>query len=246
MSISGADSIGASLARQIADTAARRVLVGVNWTLVEGPAGCGLAQTPARDGAGCRPLRDAGHYRSRSLRALAGLVGSDNRFEVAIGWAAINAHFNRRELIGSPANGLDLLARTAGVGRTVCIGRFPDLGRYLPDALIVEREPRPGEYAEHAAVELLPGAARVAITASALFDGSADRLIGLARGAHIALIGPSTPLAPMLHDWEIGILAGLVIDDAEVAAQVAMEAGAVRALKRAGRYVALCAGDRPC
>lgn len=228
-----------TLAADVTDAPARRVLVGVNWTLVEGPAGCGLAQTPARAGAGCRPLDRAGSYAGRGLKALAGLVGSDNRFEVAIGWAAINAHFNRTDLTGPSTNGLDLLAQSGKSGRTVVVGRFPDLERSLPGALVIEREPRAGEYPESAAAELLAGAARVGITASALFDGSAERLIGLARGARIALIGPSTPLAPGLHDLGVAILAGLVIDNADEAARVVAEAGAVKALKRCGRFVAL-------
>ena len=217
----------------------RRVLVGVNWTLVEGLDGCGLAQTPARGSAGCRPLEAAGRYAGRSLRALADLAGSDNRFEVAIGWAAINAHFNRRDLTGPSTNGLDLLAQTDAPGRTVVIGRFPDLERSLPGSLVIEREPRAGEYPESAAADLLPGAARVGITASALFDGSAERLIALAQGARIAVIGPSTPLAPRLHELGIAILAGMVVDKADEAARVVAEAGAVKALKRCGRFVAL-------
>lgn len=231
--------MGHSLAAEVASVPARRVLVGVNLTLVEGPEGCGLAQTPARDGAGCRPLDRAGSYAGRGLKALAGLVGSDNRLEIAIGWAAINAHFNRRDLIGPDTNGLELLSQSGQPGRTVVVGRFPDLERSLPGAIVIEREPRHGEYPEAAATDLLSGAARVGITASALFDGSAERLIGLARGARIALIGPSTPLAPGLHDLGVAILAGLVIDSADEAARMVVEAGAVKSLKRCGRFVAL-------
>jgi uncharacterized protein (DUF4213/DUF364 family) len=227
------------LAAEVANAPARRVLIGINWTLVEGPEGCGLAQTPARDGAGCRPLDRAGSYAERDLKALAELVESDNRFEIAIGWAAINAHFNRRDLTGPDTNGLELLAQSDRSGRTVVIGRFPDLERSLPGAIVIEREPRQGEYPEAAATELLPGAARVGITASALFDGSADRLIRLARGARIAIIGPSTPLAPGLHDLGIAVLAGLVVDNVAEAARAVVEAGAVKALKRCGRFVAL-------
>ncbi|MBM4073597.1 MAG: hypothetical protein FJ271_32460, partial [Planctomycetes bacterium] len=235
-------SLARRLAADVADAPVRRVLAGINWTFVEGPHGCGLAQTPSREGHGCRPLEAAGSYTGRGLRELAGLIASDNRFEVAIGWAAINAHFNRRSLQGPTDNGLALLARDgdAGMpGRSVVVGRFPDLERYLPGALVIEREPRAGEHGEADAEHLLPGARRVGITASALFDGSADRLIDLARGARIALIGPSTPLAPALHEAGVAVLAGLVIEDADGAFGVVAEAGAVRALRRHGRFVAL-------
>ena len=37
---------------------AKRVIVGLNWTLVEGPHGAGLAHTPTRGTNGCRSLPD--------------------------------------------------------------------------------------------------------------------------------------------------------------------------------------------
>nr|MCS5599565.1 DUF4213 domain-containing protein [Rhodospirillales bacterium] len=32
----------------------KRVMVGINWTMVEGKHGCGLAQTPQRNSPGCQ------------------------------------------------------------------------------------------------------------------------------------------------------------------------------------------------
>ena len=50
----------AALIEGVPDVPARRVVVGVNWVLVEGPEGTGLAHAPPRNAAGCRPLGRAG------------------------------------------------------------------------------------------------------------------------------------------------------------------------------------------
>ena len=73
----------------------RRVVIGVNWTLVEGESGSGLAQTPRRDAPGCQPIAGAGELAKRDLRAIAELVRSANPMETTLGMAAINAFHNR-------------------------------------------------------------------------------------------------------------------------------------------------------
>src|SRR3546814_9578219 len=51
----------------------RRVVIGLNWTLVEGPAGLGLAHTPARGTEGRLPLPEPGCYAGRALADLAAI-----------------------------------------------------------------------------------------------------------------------------------------------------------------------------
>jgi hypothetical protein len=105
--------------------AAGRVVVGLNWTLVVGPNGVGMAHTPARGTAGCRSLPRPGTYSGQPLAALTALWASDNVFEQAVAFAAVNAHWNRYDIQASAANGLDLI-ENHGI-RTVVIGRFPGL-----------------------------------------------------------------------------------------------------------------------
>ena len=77
----------------VADVASGRVVVGFNWTAVEGPAAIGFAATPSRgDGATTTP--ETGRYGGRPLSALAALAGSANPYERAIGIAATHAHSN--------------------------------------------------------------------------------------------------------------------------------------------------------
>jgi len=68
-----------------------------------------------------RPL--AGSYAGQPLASLAALRPSDSVLERAIAVAAVNAHWNRYDLAGSAANGLDLIENRGE--HTAVIGRFP-------------------------------------------------------------------------------------------------------------------------
>jgi uncharacterized protein (DUF4213/DUF364 family) len=217
--------------------AARRVLIGLNWTLVEGPVGTGLSHTPARGTAGCNSLPTPGNYAGRDLADLARLIHTDNVFERALGFASINAHHNRYDLIGTAENGLDLVG--AECKGTVVVGRFPGLEARLPEAAVIEREPRLGEHPEAEVERLLPAATQVVITASALPNGSLSRLLPLARAAFVVVLGPSTPLCSRMLLHGIDALSGLVVVDPDAVSRVVAEGGAVQGLKRHSRYVTL-------
>lgn len=232
-----AADLHAALCEGVADDPAGRVVVGVNWVLVEGPRGTGLAHAPPRNAAGCRPLAQAGRLAGTSLRELAAGIGSDNPFEVAIAVAAANAHHNRPDLPGDGSNALDAAARETG--RVVVVGRFPGLDRKLPQAAVIERSPGPDDHPEAEAPELIAAADLVLITASTIGNGSLAGLLALARGKRVMLVGPGTPLSPTLFACGIERLAGLVVDDPDLAARVVMEGGAVRGLRPAGRNLTI-------
>jgi len=218
--------------------AAKRVVIGLNWTFVEGPIGAGLVHTPARGTEGCRSLPEPGSYRGRSLADLAALTTSDNIFERVLGHAAINAHHNRFDLEGEAVNGLDMIEPRGE--RTVVIGRFPGLDEKLPGAAVIEREPAPGDYPPEAAADLLPNAEFIAITASTVSNGTLGELLAHApESAFTVLVGPSAPLCPALFDLGIDVLSGLVPSDLDATAQRVAEGGAVSALKPLGRYVTI-------
>ncbi|BBK32263.1 hypothetical protein EDC65_1061 [Stella humosa] len=227
----------AALMEGVPAVPAARVVVGVNWVLVEGPDGTGLSHAPVRSAPGCRPIPQAGRLAGTSLRDLAAGMDSDNPFEVAIAIAAANAHHNRPDLEGEPGNALEDAGREGCP--TVVIGRFPGLDRTIPHAKVVERRPGPGDYSEAEAGRLIAEAELVLVTASTLGNGSLAGLLDLAAGKRVVLVGPGTPLAPGLFDCGIARLAGLVIADPDHAARVIMEGGAVRGLRQAGRNVTL-------
>ncbi|MCC6532486.1 MAG: hypothetical protein IT531_08060 [Burkholderiales bacterium] len=217
--------------------AAQRVVVGLNWTLVVGPNGAGMAHTPARGSAGCRSLPRPGTYAGQALAALAALWESDNVFERAIAFAALNAHWNRFDLAASAVNGLDLIENHGS--RSVVIGRFPGLAERFPGIAVVEREPRAGEYPESELPRLLENARFVAMTASSLVNGSMAGILALCAAAFVVVIGPSTPLAPPLFEFGAGALSGFIARDVDRLAQAVSEGAAVAALRPFGRYATL-------
>lgn len=225
-----------TLAQGLSGTA-ERVIVGLNWTLVVGPDGAGMAQTPARGTAGCRSLPNPGSYAGQPLESLAALWFSENIFEHTIAVAAVNAHWNRFDSPVCPGNGLDLIEDHGE--RTVVIGRFPSLAERMPGIAIVEREPHPGEFPEAAIETLLPKAAFVAVTGSTIVNGSLPHILSLCRNAYVLMIGPSTPLAPPLFDLGIDALSGFVATDIANLANRVCEGAAVSALRPFGRFTTI-------
>lgn len=231
----------------IEDAPVRRVVVGTHWVLVETERAVGLA---ARYGTGAvAPDR----WDGLSLRQLAAQgAASWDPLEMAVGTAALNAHYNHAGVSGEPGNGLDLFAGVEG--RTVVVGGFPQLARRLPNAHIVDMTPREGEFPEPATDWLLPGAEAVAVTASAFANRTLPRLLrlaqsgsiqsgsthgGSAQGARVAMIGPGTPLSPRLFAYGIESLAGFVAEDREAVVRVVASGGGSRDFHPFGRMVTL-------
>lgn len=215
------------LERGVGAGVATRVLVGFNWTMVEGPHGVGLAQTPERGTPGCRAAEYG--WTGRPLRELAALVHSTDPVHVAVGMAAINAHYNRFDLAAEEINGLDALE---GAERLVVIGAFPGLTTRWPDAMVIDRKPGPGQFPAEAAEWLLPGADGVVITASTLANRSIPHLLRLSDNARVAVVGPGAPLTPRLFSYGVAASSGLVVADPDGIARVVAEGGGAKDLKR--------------
>jgi len=230
----GPERLYRDLALGVAADAVRQIVIGPRWLMVEGPAGAGLAYLPrnARDLIGRLP-----EFRKMSLKQLAEFSGSWDPLEMALGIAAINAHYNRFDLAGEMGNGAQAFGREAG--RVVVIGAFPGLSEMLPNPQVIENDPRPGEYPTIAMDTLLPGCAAAVVASSTLVNRNLPRILRLAQGSRIALVGPVTPLTPRLYAYGVEILGGLVIRDPKGLAE-AIRAGALpREFGRFGQYLHL-------
>ena len=83
------------------------------------------------------------------------------------------------------------------------------------EVVILEREPKPGDYPDSACEYLLPDCEVVLITGSASVNKTMPRLLELAKNARIVLTGPTVPLCPRLLDLGIQRLNGSVVLDGE-------------------------------
>ena len=228
------ENLHTSLLDEIGDARILRCAIGINWTIVECEFGCGLAQTPIKSMPGCQPLALAGHFIGENLETIASQVHSHNPLEISLAVAAMNAYLNRSDVITEDINGLDIFAAP---GRNVAVvGRFPGLEGRGFKPLVIELDPRKGEYPAEKSEEVIDQCDHVIITSSAIVNHTIYDLLGFAKNKKVALVGPGTPLTPVLFEHGINVLSGMIVTDPDLAFRVIGEGGAVQALKKAGKY----------
>lgn len=201
------------------DAPVRSVLVGAHWTVVCSRH-CGMASTMIGDQPhGHEKVRDVGRLHQKSARELAEYARSDILLEASIGVAAINSLLEVDEGLAVEIDAGEVLARQ-GQGKSVAlVGHFPfipDLRRSARELWVIEQHPTAGEYPAQAAEEFIPRAQLVALTGSALINQTLDQLLALCRpGALVMVLGPSTPLSPVLFGHGADLISGSRVVDEE-------------------------------
>ncbi len=223
----------------------RQVQVGIIWTAVvvevAGTLQGGIAATLQNadyEQTRLPAVNAAGDLDNFTTRQLAGLVQSESHTEAAIGMAAINALLPRQPERWIDLDATDYLTRY-GAGKNVAVvGHFPFVERLRPqmrNLWVLELSPRPGDLPAEAAPEIIPQADVVAITATTLINHTFDGLLSLCNpAARLLLLGPSTPLSPLLFDWGIDALSGVVVEDPLKVARMTAQGGSSRQFKHGG------------
>ena len=198
-----------------------RVVVGVHWTLVCSK-NCGLASTITNCGPhGHSRVRDVGRLDQKSAQELASWITSDNFLEASIGMAAINSLINVDEDNLVQINASEIIANEGQGKNVVIVGHFPfvkDIKALTKNCWVVEKRPFGDDFPEEAASEFIPQADIVAITGTALINHTMEYLLSLCNpDSKILILGPSTPLTPMLFDRGVTFLSGARVNDPEIA-----------------------------
>lgn len=147
----------------------------------------------------------------------AGYALSDRLIEASWGMAAVNALLQPVSLKVSPLNASGLLARVGRGKLVAAVGAFPFLEELKPlfsGLEIIDRPPWLGARGVEAARKILPRAEVVAITGSSFVNHTAERLLELCPRAYVLVLGPTTPLTPVLFDYGVDAICGAVISDA--------------------------------
>lgn len=203
------------------DAPVRSVLVGVHWSVVCSRH-CGMATTlMSNHSHGHKQVQDAGRLHQKSMRELAELARSSELLEASIGVAALNSLLDVDESTAREMNASEVLVRRGRGKNVALIGHFPFIQQVrsaVGQLWVIEQHPAEGEYPPEAAADLLPQADIVAITSSTFVNHTLDDLLALCSSeATVMLLGPSTPLSPILFDHGINILSGArVFDEAAV------------------------------
>jgi len=196
----------------------RSVLVGAHWTAVCSTH-CGLATTIIGD----KPhdhttfIRNAGELHLKSAQELALYALSDNPLEAGIGLAAINSVLEVNEENAVKINASEVLMKKGSGKNVALVGHFPFIPRLrkvVTNLWVIEQHPTGDDYPSQSAAELIPRADVVALTASALINHTMDDLLALCSPeALVMILGPSTPLSPLLFDYGATIIAGSRVTD---------------------------------
>jgi len=195
------------------DSPVKRVLVGAHWTVVESFAGCGMASTT------CQPpphynvqVRDVGSLENKTALHLVEYIHSDMWLEAGIGLAALNSLVKIDEGRCTNINAHDLLREKSTGKKVAIIGHFPFVEKLRADAAqlwVLEKQPREGDTPASAAMDILPQCDVVGISATTLINHTLEDILTLCRpNAFKMLIGPSTPMTPILFEYGLDALAG--------------------------------------
>jgi uncharacterized protein len=198
----------------------RKVIVGAHWTLV-GSKYSGIGSTMVGEGPhGHSWVKDVGILHQKSAQELARLILSDNLLEASIGIAAVNSLIEVDESRMEEVNAAEVIAHESKDKNLVVVGHFPFVERMKSIAnncWVIEKRPHGDDFPAESAGEYLPKADLVAITGTAFINHTMEALLSLCRPqSKIMVLGPSTPLSPLLFQYGISFISGSrVIDEEE-------------------------------
>jgi len=199
------------------------VRIGTHWTVVvvqtqNGPR-AGLAATQWGGGVEHgRPLiRDAGHLLAKMGAELAALALSETPAERSLGFATMNALLDVPIGACVDENAEELILRKGREKRVAVVGHFPFVGEVrqaAKECWVLELDPGSEDVPAARAPQLIPQADVVAITGMTLVNRTFEGLLSLCRpDSYVVILGPSTPLAPVLFDYGVDALSGTIVVD---------------------------------
>ncbi|AEF85808.1 conserved hypothetical protein [Treponema primitia ZAS-2] len=210
---------------------ADEAISGEHWSYVRSGDRVGLAMNLGHlSNNETRPRTLPDSCRGMALRDLATAAKSWNIAEASLGVAAINAYWNSPEhkKVRSALAEEDMSAFEAWKGRVAgkkvaVVGHFMHLERILGpvcELSILEKRPGPGDYPDSACEFIIPFQDFVFATGVTLVNKTLPRLLELSRRQGMILTGPTTPLSPLLFDFGVRDLQGLVLTDPDLCRDV--------------------------
>ena len=192
------------------ETKVDEVHVCAHWTAVLSK-NCGLASTFKEEGHPHKGVRDVGDLTEKNAFELALYSRSENLLEASIGMATINSLIDIDESKCVEANAYDILLEKGRGKNVAVVGHFPFISMLKDSAKklwVIEKRPLEGDLPEDVAEEILPQCDVVGITGTTFINHTLEDLLSHCKGRFVALIGPTTPLTPVLFDHGIDVVSG--------------------------------------
>lgn len=227
--------------------------VGLSWTAIESNT-VGLAMGAPRPK---KNFRLAGKLKCMSVRELASYVKSWEQVEASVGLSAINSSVNTEKTIqrlqqqgfalNEETSIFDTLTKVAPGKKIAVVGHFPVLDKLqqVCELTVLERAPQEGDLPDPAAEYILHEQDIVVMTSSTIINKTAPRLLQLSKNAFCIMVGPSTPLSPVLFELGADMIAGLVVEDKAGVIQNVKEGGGLKGYRDYVRYVNMYKKNHP-
>lgn len=209
-----------NLLSSLSDGHVLEVRIGLHYTSVvvdsRGMTRCGLASTLNGDHQdhSAPEVPQAGYLEKLSSRELASLSQSENVTLASVGVAAINALLPPQPNCWKDLNAEEVITLNGADKAVALVGNFPFMPRlrsHLKKFTVIERIPRADDLSEEAYYDVLHKAEVVAITGMTLINHTLEGLLELCSpDAVVILLGPSTPLSPILFDHGIDLSGSVV------------------------------------
>jgi uncharacterized protein (DUF4213/DUF364 family) len=152
----------------------------------------------------------------RSARDLAMWLLGDDWLEAGIGMASLNSLLEIDHDKLHETNAKHLIAERAAGKNLMVVGHFPFVNTIrlgVRNLWVMEKHPGRDCLSEEEGYELLPEADVVAITGSSLINHTFERIISNCKsGSFKIMLGPSTPLTPLLFDYGLDALGGTLVE----------------------------------
>ena len=209
-------------------------IIGLHWTYVRAGAYAGVAMTV--QGSSLSGLA-GGPIVGKSLRDAAAGMKSWDMLQASVGVAACNAWFNAPDKMAA----LGLGSESGGAGKSIfdepldtlsgkkvaVIGHFPYIEKQLGGKCrlsVLERRPQEGDFLDSACEYLLPEQDVVFMTGMTLTNKTLPRLLTLTQNTRTVLVGPSSPITPILFRFGVDSIAGFYVTDPDGTRALAAQA----------------------
>lgn len=205
------------------DHPVKSIGIYAHWILVESHHS-GMASTvPSSLPHGEDLVSQAGHLLEKSALELAAMSLSNNTLEAGIGLAAINSLIQLPQNNLKKGNVVQILKENSQGKKVAIIGHFPFIPKLKEIAetiWVFDLRPTEGDLSPEKAPGILPQADVVAMTANTLITKAAEEYLALCKPSALKIMmGPSTPMTPLLFDHGFDVLAGTHITNLELARQ---------------------------
>lgn len=233
-----------------------QVVIGLHWTAivteVEGNRRCGLATTSRihHEHHSEPDVHDAGQLETSTGLGLTDFAQSDSPIMRSVGVAAINALLPPPTKDFVDINAEEVIASHGYEKKVILVGRFPFIPRLrerVGELTVLELYPNPWELPKSAAQDVIPSADVVAITGMTLINHSLENLLKLCSPhSRVIVLGPSTPLSPILFDYGVDLICGSVVTDVEPVLRAISQGANFRQVHQAGvRLISMARENEP-